>query len=1492
MAVLLPSVALAAGQKVVFVDASASAGGSGLSWATAFQSLQQGLAAASALEKPVQVWVASGVYTPFDGSTNRALSFKLENGVAIYGGFNGTETDLSQRFPGEYSTILSGDRLGNDTLGTFGNYTENAYHVVTGVGVDNSAILDGVYVHSGNANGSGTQANGGGIYLKSGAAPTLTGCRFNYNFALSGGAGMYVDGSFPVIQSLQLSDNRTNSNGGGLSLVNGSDVTINTGSAYSNVAGFDGPGSGGAVYLSTGSTARIVNVYFSSNTASNGGGAIGEAGAAGLTVISCSFSSNNVLTQAPSPTYFGGAIWAAGPSTPVKISQSDFIANNVVAGYGGAISVGNLPLDVVSCRIYRNMASAFGGGIFVNGGSAKVTNCIIAGNGNPFGSSASGNGNAITAIGQVTIRNTTITGNAQSTANGYAVYSAFGSLDIGNSIIYGDSGAGEIFTANGVTKNVQYSCVQGTLQPGTGNINTNPLFRVGIGPDNQWGTFDDNLRLAYATSPCIDTGNNAIVPTDVADLDADGNIAETLPFDVDGGTRIVRDRIATASPVVNMGAYEGGFDQSIWRNGNGGSWSSTSNWFNDLVPTQAVQAVFNNQSMPNNTTSYTVQMLAGTRAPEAYQLLFSANKSVTFNFGASNLTLSGGVPGDESLQLGNTGNTLPQLRLQTSGSLARRSIIAPSAAIGAGGGQSARLVVSGALAGIDLADRLVVGRDGFGFFDVELGATANTTNFSSGLGQGSIGSSTVTGNSVLNITANANSRVTLGTASNGAISFTSSKFTASGPLLAVDLGVLPQSGGAISLDNSTWRSTQSTFTVGSRGSGNITLTNGAKLTTSTTSSPSIGKFPGSSGLVLITSGSSWTETVSGIAIGGADGADGGVATVDVRAGASLKSAGPIVLYRNGVARGLGEFIAPVNNWGSFSPGILDGANFGILNVTGTYSQTNFSFFNIGSDSSPFGPRSSGDKSGVYICDVQNTTPGVSHDQIAVVGSASLGGGIVVNDLDYTPPQANGPTGVRVLTASFLDGKFDVALMPPILGKRYLTLGYGLNFSGASVELVTDSIDSEIQFIPGADRSASGFASAVAAGDVNGDGRPDLVAAFPSSVATNPGTVVVYINNGVTFGTWSGYRVLTPITVGVNPRGITTAQLRAGANRDIIVTSADSNTVDVLQNNGGASPTFTRTTIATLPVGSKPWGVAVYGHDSVTGLDRDFAVANSGANTVSTFRNSGVIANIVKISDLPSGPNPVDVEPFDPDGGKDDDQNSIAVSSGGGSDVTAFVNTGTGNLSAGTSFPVGGKPGKITHGDFDGDQTDDVAVVSSASGLLSILVGDGLGGFKPAVDLPIGNNPLDVKAFDADLDGDIDLVLIYDDGTTRTTQLFRNDLTYSLSGVAEQFTLCPEDVLTSASTAGLLAVADLDASGYMDVVTLDASASKPRIASAINKSTPCRADFNADGFLDFADFDDFVVAFEAGSINTDFNGDGFLDFSDFDDFIAAFEAGCG
>lgn len=54
---------------------------------------------------------------------------------------------------------------------------------------------------------------------------------------------------------------------------------------------------------------------------------------------------------------------------------------------------------------------------------------------------------------------------------------------------------------------------------------------------------------------------------------------------------------------------------------------------------------------------------------------------------------------------------------------------------------------------------------------------------------------------------------------------------------------------------------------------------------------------------------------------------------------------------------------------------------------------------------------------------------------------------------------------------------------------------------------------------------------------------------------------------------------------------------------------------------------------------------------------------------------------------------------------------------------------------------------------------------------------------------------------------------------------------------------------------------------------------------------CMFDFNNDCFVDFLDFDDFVLAFELGDVASDINADGFLDFNDFDDFVAGFEAGC-
>ncbi|MBU6412043.1 MAG: hypothetical protein KGS45_01095 [Planctomycetes bacterium] len=56
-------------------------------------------------------------------------------------------------------------------------------------------------------------------------------------------------------------------------------------------------------------------------------------------------------------------------------------------------------------------------------------------------------------------------------------------------------------------------------------------------------------------------------------------------------------------------------------------------------------------------------------------------------------------------------------------------------------------------------------------------------------------------------------------------------------------------------------------------------------------------------------------------------------------------------------------------------------------------------------------------------------------------------------------------------------------------------------------------------------------------------------------------------------------------------------------------------------------------------------------------------------------------------------------------------------------------------------------------------------------------------------------------------------------------------------------------------------------------------------------SPCAADFNGDGILDFFDYLDFVAAFSANDPSADFNGDGVIDFFDYLDFVAAFAEGC-
>ncbi|TAK41607.1 MAG: hypothetical protein EPO28_08405, partial [Saprospiraceae bacterium] len=185
---------------VIYVNANVQGGNSdGTSWANAYPELN---VAISAAQYGDTIWVAQGVYLPTLG-TNRNFSFILKNGVRMFGGFGGTESNLSERDLELNETVLSGD------IGIPGDSTDNSYTVVLCTAADSTTVLDGFVITGGNADNPSGQTtssgrSGGGMYL-TGINPSedtrlqILNCTFFANHAAFFGGGLYI---------------RTNSNGG------------------------------------------------------------------------------------------------------------------------------------------------------------------------------------------------------------------------------------------------------------------------------------------------------------------------------------------------------------------------------------------------------------------------------------------------------------------------------------------------------------------------------------------------------------------------------------------------------------------------------------------------------------------------------------------------------------------------------------------------------------------------------------------------------------------------------------------------------------------------------------------------------------------------------------------------------------------------------------------------------------------------------------------------------------------------------------------------------------------------------------------------------------------------------------------------------------------------------------------------------------------------------------------------------------------------------
>jgi len=380
----------------------------GTSWNNAFSTLQPALAAAQSGD---MIWVAAGTYKP-TSTANRSASFKLVDGVKLYGGFAGTETALEQRDPQTNETVLSGD------IGAPGQYTDNSFHVVYGKGLGNNTTLDGFVITGGYSYdefSASLDDSGAGMLLEgapgvANSRPHISNCRFERNFAYMGGAlcTSWEDPDYPgqgknlvnpVLEGCEFRHNRASTDGGAIFLDSpsgaGDTFTMRRCTIADNYV-FTGNGGGICFNQTAFSNNRIISCVFERDTSFGGlAGAIYYSPAllamntSSLILDSCIIR-KNISTEGTGFYYNGYVLVPATPGVQFtcKISHCSFEGNKSKTSDGSAYRMianheGKITALVTDCVFKDNLSGNYTttiGAVYSSEIDVQVERCVFMNN--------------------------------------------------------------------------------------------------------------------------------------------------------------------------------------------------------------------------------------------------------------------------------------------------------------------------------------------------------------------------------------------------------------------------------------------------------------------------------------------------------------------------------------------------------------------------------------------------------------------------------------------------------------------------------------------------------------------------------------------------------------------------------------------------------------------------------------------------------------------------------------------------------------------------------------------------------------------------------------------------------------------------------------------------------------------------------------------------------------------------------------------------------